>query len=153
MTIYARLIALAAIALALAAGAWKCYTAGQNSIRAEWTAEKLAQTEKLATFNENQRHIERARSTQSTNAQNDRIKKEQDLQPVIAASRIELDGLRGDIYSLDTNSSRESTSTCIARASTARNLFEQCVQRYSDVAGQADGHAADAVMLQEAWPK
>ncbi len=45
MSLYARLAALAFIALALAAGAWKCYTAGQNNIRAEWTAEKLANSE------------------------------------------------------------------------------------------------------------
>ncbi|MFN5348816.1 MAG: hypothetical protein ACK5A0_04665 [Polaromonas sp.] len=44
-SLYAKLAMLAALALALAAGAWKCYTAGQNNIRAEWTAEKLATSE------------------------------------------------------------------------------------------------------------
>ena len=63
------------------------------------------------------------------------------------------DQARNAIATLDTNASRESSSTCAARASTARNVFEQCAQRYTDLAGKADGHAADAVMLQDAWPK
>jgi hypothetical protein len=45
VSIYTRTIAIAAIVLALAAGAWKCYTAGQNNIRAAWAAEKLATSE------------------------------------------------------------------------------------------------------------
>jgi hypothetical protein len=151
--IYGRIVICAAIGLALAAAGWRLDQNGYKRSRAEWTAEKLAQSEKLATFNENQRLIERGWQSQLTKAQNERIKKEQDLQPVIAASHTELVGLRGDIYSLDTNASRESTSTCIARASTARDLFEQCAQKYSDLATKADRHAADAVMLLDAWPK
>ena len=45
ISLYARLAAIAAICVALAAGAWKCYTAGQNNIRAEWNSEKLAASE------------------------------------------------------------------------------------------------------------
>ena len=45
ISLYARLAAITAICVALAAGAWKCYTAGQNNIRAEWTAERLVASE------------------------------------------------------------------------------------------------------------
>ena len=45
ISLYARLAAITAICVALAAGAWKCYTAGQNNIRAEWNAERLATSE------------------------------------------------------------------------------------------------------------
>ena len=51
MSLYARLAVLAAVLLALAAGAWKCYHAGASSVRAEWTAEKL-ETERLARLRE-----------------------------------------------------------------------------------------------------
>lgn len=32
-------------------------------------------------------------------------------------------------------------------------LFLSCSQRYSDLAGKADGHASDALMLLQAWPR
>lgn len=41
--IYARLAAAAVIALALAAGAWKAYSMGKATVRAEWNAERLEQ--------------------------------------------------------------------------------------------------------------
>ena len=153
MSLSARLAALLAVLVLLAGIAWKIDHGGYQRSENKWLAKESEAKDKLAAFNENQRHIERGWQAQSTKAQNDRIKKEQDLQPVIAASRNELDGLRSDIYSLDTSASRESTSTCIARASAARAVFEQCAQKYTDLAKRADGHAADAVMLQEAWPK
>lgn len=45
MSLYAKLIALAALALALAAGAWKCISIGKNLERAVWVAKELAASE------------------------------------------------------------------------------------------------------------
>lgn len=45
MTLYARLAVLITILLALAAGAWKSYTMGAKSVLAEWTAQKLVDSE------------------------------------------------------------------------------------------------------------
>lgn len=154
---YYKLAAAGVVVIFLAAGAWKLrhggLVAGRAEIRAEWNAERLAQTEKLATFNENQRLIERGWSTQLQKAQNERITKEQGLQSVVTASRGELNSLRDTLRSLKASASSESLSTCIARANTARDVFEQSVERYTGVTKRADGHAADAVMLQDAWPK
>ena len=114
---------------------------------------QLKQTSELAMFNENQRHLERANGALIARAQNDRTTKTQAARPVVAAIGTELGGLRNQIYTLDTNASRESSATCIARAATARSVFEQCTKRYSAVAERADEHADDAVMLLDAWPK
>ncbi|MGL4574543.1 MAG: hypothetical protein ACRCV9_07115 [Burkholderiaceae bacterium] len=40
-----------------------------------------------------------------------------------------------------------------ARADTLGELLSACSQRYSDLAEKADGHAADAKALMDAWPK
>lgn len=150
---YYKLVAAGAVVLALAGTHWKAYTVGKKGEQAKAVALQLKQTNELANFNENQRLIERGWQAQTTKAQNDRIVKFKAAQPVAIAIRSELDGLRGNINTIDTNASREPASACIVRAATARNLFEQCTQKYTEVAKSADGHAADSVMLQDSWPK
>lgn len=148
-----KLGAASVVVLALAGTHWKAYTVGRNGERLKAVALKLEQTEKLATFNEGQRMLERENSLKVTEAQNERTKQKQAIQAANVVNRAELVGLRNDIYSLDTKASKESTSTCIARAATARSVFNQCAERLTEVARAADGHSADAVMLQNAWPK
>lgn len=156
MTTWAKLTAIGLLLLALAGGVWKIRHGGVMAERtaqeAKAAALKQDQTTNLANFNENQRLIERAWSTQSQKAQNERAIKKEAVQPLLRSVSSELVGLRNDIYALDTNASGQPVSSCPARAATARAVFEQCAQRYSDLAGKADGHAADAVMLQNAWP-
>lgn len=69
-----------------------------------------------------------------------------------AAARRTVDGLRGTIYNFRASLPNASTAALIARADTAAELFGACVDEYRSVAESADRHAADAVMLFEAWP-
>ena len=70
-----------------------------------------------------------------------------------AAARRTVDGLRGTLYEFRASLPGASTAALIARADTAAELFGACVNEYRSVAESADRHAADAVMLFEAWPQ
>lgn len=69
-----------------------------------------------------------------------------------AAARRTVDGLRRTLYDFRASLPNASTAALIARADTAAELFGACVNEYRSVAESADRHAADAVMLIEAWP-
>ena len=67
--------------------------------------------------------------------------------------RAELDGLRGDLADVPDrirSATREAVDQYAAAASV---VFDQCVRRYSEVAGAAQGHAADVQSLSDAWPR
>ena len=70
-----------------------------------------------------------------------------------AAARRTADGLRDTLYDFRASLHNASTAALIARADAAAELFGACVDEYRSVAESADRHAADAVMLFEAWPK
>jgi Tfp pilus assembly protein PilX len=64
----------------------------------------------------------------------------------------ELDRLRGDLATVPgriRNATREAVDQYAAAASV---VFDQCVRRYSEVAGAAQGHSADVQTLMDAWP-
>ena len=150
---YGKLVAGAAVVVLLAGTHWKAYTVGRNGERAIAVALQLKQTADLANFNEQQRLLERGWQAKTTKAQNDRTVKIQTSQPVISAVRTELAGLRNTIYALNSDASGQSPSACKTAAITARAVFEQCAQRYTDLASKADGHDADTVMFEQSWPK
>jgi hypothetical protein len=135
MSIYARLIAIAAIALALAAGAWKCYNAGQDNIRAAWTAEKLATSE-------NARLRERA-----AQVSNERIEREYQNQKARAAAdkRIVDDRLR------DFAAASGSTVASAPGGTDDpyRAIARECAAALGVLDGYAQSVAAKATALQE----
>ncbi|MDR6768603.1 ABC-type transporter Mla subunit MlaD [Acidovorax delafieldii] len=66
--------------------------------------------------------------------------------------RDELDGLRGVLATVPDrirNASREAVNQY---ANTASLVFDQCIRRYSEMAGAAQGHASDVQTLMDAWP-
>ena len=148
---------IACAALLAAAALWKVYHSGVVSERKAQEAKAgalvLKQTEALATFNEAQRHLERALSAKIAKAQNDRIQKTLAAKPVADAIAAELGGLSRDVYTLNSDASGQPAAACKIAAITARNVFEQCVKRYTEVARAADGHDSDALMLDQSWPK
>ena len=85
-------------------------------------------------------------------AQNAATKRETKLRADAATARRTADGLRGTLYDFRASLPNASTAALIARADTAAELFGACVDEYRSVAESADRHAADAVMLREAWP-
>jgi septal ring factor EnvC (AmiA/AmiB activator) len=67
------------------------------------------------------------------------------------AARAERDGLRDDLAASRTTFADSTHASLAAYASTLSVVFEQCTKEYSDVAAKADGHAADANTLFNAW--
>ena len=63
-----------------------------------------------------------------------------------ASLRGQLDTARGRLSEAD-------AATCADYAATSNSVFSECVARYRGVAEAADGHAADAMALMEAWPR
>jgi len=67
--------------------------------------------------------------------------------------RTELDGLRGDLADVPErirNASREAVDQYATAASV---VFDQCSRRYSEMAENAQGHAATVQTLMDAWPQ
>jgi hypothetical protein len=69
-----------------------------------------------------------------------------------ATARSELDRVRRQLA----NSATISSSTCTSTrdyASTLSTIFGECAARLTEVAKDADGHAADSRTFQNSWPK
>ena len=67
--------------------------------------------------------------------------------------RVELDGLRGDLATVPDRIRGATRDAVDQYAATASVVFNQCVRRYSEVAGAAQGHATDVQSLSDAWPR
>jgi ElaB/YqjD/DUF883 family membrane-anchored ribosome-binding protein len=67
--------------------------------------------------------------------------------------RVELDGLRGDLATVPDRIRGATRDAVDQYAATASVVFDQCVRRYSEVAGAAQGHSADVQSLSDAWPR
>ena len=140
--------AIAAVAIGFAGGwqtqAWR-YDAQLSKIHAQHASEsakaEAATRAQEASFNQ-----------RLQDAQNAATKRETKLRADAAAARRTVDGLRGTLYEFRASLPNASTAALIARADTAAELFGACVNEYRSVAESADRHAADAVMMLEAWP-
>lgn len=95
------------------------------------------------------------RATQQRNAQ-----AQQDLGRLLLDLRGTTAGLRGDFAGLPERLATAAQPAIAAYASTCTALFERLAERGEQMAGRgaaiaaaADGHAADAAMMRQAWPK
>lgn len=93
--------------------------------------------------------------TQQSNAQ-----AQQDLGRLLLDLRSTTAGLRGDFASLPARIERANRGTLAEYASTCTAVFEamaaggqRLAERGADIAAKAEGHAADARLMLEAWPK
>lgn len=125
--------------------AWR-YDAQISSIQAQHARES-AKAEAAA------RAQEASFNQRLQDAQNAATKRETKLRADADAARRTVDGLRGTLYNFRASLPNAATASVIARADTAAELLGACVDEYRSVAESADRHAADAVMLFEAWPR
>ena len=136
--------AVIAGALAWQTQAWR-YDAQISSIQAQHAREsakaEAATRAQEASFNQ-----------RLQDAQNAATKRETKLRADAAAARRTVDGLRGTLYNFRASLPNAAPAAVIARADTAAELLGACVSEYRGVAESADRHAADAVMLLDAWP-
>lgn len=113
---------------------------------------KAQHAEATAKAQSDARATEKALSDKLQEAQNNATKRENKLRNDAAAARRTADGLRGTLYEFRASLPNAAPATVIARADTAAELLGACVSEYRGVAESADRHAADAVMLLDAWP-
>ena len=144
-----KVVALVA-ALLGAVGAWQIqawrYNAQIQSMQTEFT-------KTVAAAERNAQAQERRLNTQIQEARDAAAKREQNLRRDGDALRSELNWLR--VEATDASRGLPNDTACPAnnRAATALKLFDQCAVEYEKMARHAQGHANDAMMLQEAWPK
>lgn len=143
-------IAAAAVAGVLAFGAaWQVQAWRMGEQIAAIQAQHAEATAKAQS---DARATEKALSDKLQEAQNNATKRENKLRNDAAAARSTADGLRDTIYSIRADLPSYSQSAAAKTADTAAELLGVCADEYRSVAEQADRHAADSVMLIEAWP-
>ena len=141
------IVATAVVAVFI--GGW---WAGSMHEQSSWQAEKLAMSA------ERDRQIDAVRQAKSRlraqvmEAQEDARKREETLVADAAAAGRAADGLRSQIASLRRGLSAATAEANRRTADAALDVFGECVERYQAVAQAADGHANDAVTLDQAWP-
>ena len=140
---------LAAVVAAVFAGGW---WAGSVHEQAGWQAEKLAMAATRDKQINEARRAEAAMREQVRKAQEDARKREETLVADAAAAGRAADGLRSQIASLRRGLSAATAEANRRTADAALDVFQQCADEYRAVAQAADGHANDAVTLDQAWP-
>ena len=131
------------------------YRSGKANVRADWDAEKVVQLDNQKEADRENRKIDSARTNGVIAAQNAAVLRNRSLQADANSARSESGRLRDDLQTAST-ALRLPGNTCKASidyADAASVLLAQCAATYTDVADKADKHAADALMLDEAWPK
>lgn len=70
-----------------------------------------------------------------------------------AVLRSERDGLRAQLAATTVQLPSASCASVREYAAAINGLFDQCAGAFADMAGKAQGHAADARLMLESWPK
>lgn len=148
-----RVWAAVALAVVLAFTHFTAYRSGKAVVRAEWTAEKLKQTEQLAAFNAESRRIEQRRQSLVTEALNAAKKREIKIAADAGRARDESEWLRSDIAAIRADLPRLTRDAVNRYADAASVVFDQCQREYQDMAANADRFASDRQTLMDAWPK
>lgn len=148
-----RLWAAVALAAGLAFTHFTAYRSGKAVVRAEWTAEKLKQTEQLAAFNAESRRIEQRRQSFVTEALN--AAKKREITAALDADRLRVErwGLRDDLAAARAQLSGASIGSLRQRVAALDSVFEQCTVEVEGLAGDAQGLASDLRLMLDAWPK
>lgn len=136
---------VAVLGLSYCAGDYRGEDRGKREVQAEWNKAALAATQ------ENQRLSNRWNSKLVEAVNNAKSREQKNAVAADGAVR-ERDQLRDELAA----SRRQlGTATCASvreHAAALTDVFESCVREYQGVAREADGHASDSLMYQEAWP-
>ena len=141
------------LAVILAASHGFAYKSGRAAVRAQWDAEKAIQLKQTLELQSQYRKKEQEHARRLSDAQQAARKRENLLQSQLATLRVSADSLRdylsaarGDLPSASCDSVRKHSATL-------NTVFEQCARRLEEVGKHAQGHASDALMLLESWPR
>lgn len=132
-----------------AVGAWQVqgwrYTGQINEMKA-------AQQQAVADATREARATESRRYQEIHDAQVKSVQRAVQSRRAADAARTSGDGLRDDIAA-GLRASEESAAACHQHAAAVSRLFGQCEADYRGMATAAQGHAADVMLLLEAWPR
>ena len=110
-------------------------------------AKALAEQAKAsAAIKEKQWSEQQLKAEQNYNAKIKQIKSDADL------AQSSADSLSKQLKIASRRLSSATKETIIEYTNTSGDILEKCITEYKEVAKAADGHAADAVRLREAWP-
>ena len=110
-------------------------------------AKALAEQAKVsAALKEKQWSEQQLKAEQNYNAKIKQIKSDADLANASA------DSLSKQLKIASSRLSSSTKETIIEYTNTTGDILEKCITEYQEVAKAADGHAADAERLREAWP-
>lgn len=150
MRVILKLVALLATIVALFATGWILgvrYEEGQTAIRDLQIANE--QKAAYAKF----RNTERGWMDDVAKAQQERAIREKTLKADADRARNERDGLRDELANANRQLATAPIDAVRKYASAVNDVFEQCSREYQEVARLADGHLADRLTLEKAWPK
>ena len=142
-------IAVGAI-LVLLAGLWKIhhmgYVSGKAEVKAEWQAESTkAQAEA--------RKREQELSTKATEAINAARKRETANRTAANNAAAESDRLRDTLAARERDLAQSTASACLEYVTTANSVLRELEAEGRGLAEKADGHASDALVCVQAWPR
>ena len=146
MSILAKLVLLAAVFLAGAAGGIRWH-AGQDAIK------ENARLEQVRIQAAAHRADERRQSTQVIGALNAAQKRTQAAQAAAALAADAAGRLRDDITDIQRRLPSTTLDACRRDATALGAVFAACTAEYGALARDAEGHASDSMTLQQAWPK
>jgi len=155
----------AAIAAAVVAGIIFAYTNWRDSliaegdaqgaarVQAKWDKDKIeraAETLKAVAQARAQEQAHTQKVQEALNAANTRAQK---AQAAAAAARRTADSLRDDLNTARTDLPSASCSSIREYTATLNGIFGECTREVERLAAAAQGHASDALTLQQAWPR
>jgi hypothetical protein len=147
-----RVYAALALVAVLAFTHIEAYKSGKKHITAQWDAAKVVQETAAKEAEIENRKIESARQLTVIAAQTAATVRVAALRADAARAAAQSDSLRHTIATLTTALPSRSPAAVSQYASTAGQLLGECSAAYTDMAATSDGHASDALMLQQAWP-
>jgi hypothetical protein len=145
-------IALALVAV-LAFTHGMAYRSGKAIVRASWDAEKVVAQKATIAAEKASREKELALQHTKDEAVNAAAVREKNLRAALAAARVAGDGLRNDLTAARGDLSRASIGSIRAYTATLGAVFAECSAEVERLGGEAQGHASDSLMLQQAWPR
>lgn len=145
-----RLLALAALALALVGYGWlKGAEHGEQKLAAYVSKQDKEHIQALNRAGEKTRSMQ-AKKDEALNVANERTRK---ANAAANAARATADGLRLQLAASLTNLPNASCGSVREYAATLSSVFGECSARLESLGRAAEGHAIDALMLESSWPK
>ena len=137
-------------AIVAAAAAWAFQDARYNAELAEQAlTHKTAELDAVSRV----RSDERAITKTYQEALNAARIRENTLRRDVAAAGAQSDGLREQAAEAARRLAAAPPAAVLEYATAVNQLFADCSRSYQELAGKADGHAADVRTLIEAWPR